>query len=86
MDRRPSKNETVPVSFKVLTASSRTFATGSSYATVIVGARKGMALDRGKWEKLLDEYYEIHGWDSEGRPTPQTLKRLGLDREPTHVL
>ncbi|MBI4288268.1 MAG: aldehyde ferredoxin oxidoreductase family protein [Chloroflexi bacterium] len=50
------------------------------------GARKGMALDPQKWEKLLDEYYEIHGWDREGRPTPQTLKRLGLDGEPTHIL
>ncbi len=50
------------------------------------GARKGMALDRDKWDKLLDEYYEIHGWDKEGRPTPQTLKRLGLDNEPSHIL
>ncbi|MDO8637532.1 MAG: aldehyde ferredoxin oxidoreductase C-terminal domain-containing protein [Dehalococcoidia bacterium] len=45
-----------------------------------------MALDRDKWDKLLDEYYEIHGWDKEGRPTPQTLKRLGLDSEPSHIL
>jgi aldehyde:ferredoxin oxidoreductase len=26
----------------------------------------------------LGEYYELRGWDSEGRPTQQTLERLGL--------
>ena len=50
------------------------------------GARKGMCLDREKWDGLLDEYYELHGWDREGRPTPETLKRLGLDGEPSHIL
>ncbi|MBI4288266.1 MAG: hypothetical protein HY671_07565 [Chloroflexi bacterium] len=39
-----------------------------------------------KWNRLVHECYEIHGRDSEGRPTPQTLKRLGLDGEPGHIL
>jgi aldehyde:ferredoxin oxidoreductase len=50
------------------------------------GARKGLRLEPDKWEKLLDEYYELHGWDKNGTPTPQTLKRLGLDGEPSHKL
>ncbi|MBL8481354.1 MAG: aldehyde ferredoxin oxidoreductase family protein, partial [Rhodocyclaceae bacterium] len=28
--------------------------------------------------KMLPEYYELRGWDKEGRPTPETLARLGL--------
>jgi aldehyde:ferredoxin oxidoreductase len=39
-------------------------------------------MDLEKSERLLDEYYESHGWDKEGRPTPETLKYLGLDQEP----
>ncbi len=50
------------------------------------GARKGLRLEPDKWEKLLDEYYELHGWDKEGTPQPETLKRLGLDEEPSHRL
>lgn len=30
-------------------------------------------------EPMLEEYYHLRGWDSEGRPTPETLARLGLD-------
>jgi aldehyde:ferredoxin oxidoreductase len=50
------------------------------------GARKGLCLEPDKWEKLLDEYYELRGWDSNGIPKPETLKRLGMDREPSHIL
>jgi aldehyde:ferredoxin oxidoreductase len=50
------------------------------------GARKGLRLEPDKWEKLLDEYYELHGWDKEGTPQAETLKRLGLDAEPSHRL
>ncbi|QKO21183.1 aldehyde ferredoxin oxidoreductase family protein [Rhodoferax sp. BAB1] len=28
--------------------------------------------------KMLPKYYEVRGWDTEGRPTPATKKRLGL--------
>ena len=29
-------------------------------------------------DKMLPEYYELRGWDKEGVPTAETLKRLGL--------
>ncbi len=38
-------------------------------------------LDRERYERELDAYYEAHGWDRNGVPTPETLKRLGLDGE-----
>jgi len=28
---------------------------------------------------MLDEYYNLRGWDKEGKPYPETLKRLGLE-------
>lgn len=48
--------------------------------------RKGLRTDPDKYEKLLDEYYEIHGWDVNGIPKVETLKRLGLDAEPMHIV
>ena len=48
----------------------------------VIGAR----IDRDKFNTMLDEFYEHHGWDKDGVPTAATLKRLGLDREPTHKL
>ncbi len=47
---------------------------------------RGKSLDREKFRQILDEYYELHGWSEEGVPTPETLKRLGLDGEPSHLL
>jgi len=47
---------------------------------------RGKAIDKKKFEQMLDEYYEIHGWDNQGNPTPETLKRLGLAQEPSHLL
>jgi len=31
-------------------------------------------------ERMLDEYYQIRGWNQEGIPTRETLNRLGLSR------
>jgi len=28
---------------------------------------------------MLDEYYELHGWDREGKPLEKTIQRLGLN-------
>jgi aldehyde:ferredoxin oxidoreductase len=39
---------------------------------------RGRSIDREKFETMLDEYYAHHGWDREGRPTQETLVRLGL--------
>ena len=47
---------------------------------------KGKKIDKKKFEKMLDEYYALHGWSEEGVPTKETLAKLGLDKEPTHML
>ncbi len=46
----------------------------------------GAKIDREKFRKMIDEFYQHHGWDENGVPTPETLKRLGLENEPTHLL
>jgi len=41
---------------------------------------KGFRLEKEKWDALLDEYYEMHGWDKKaGLPTRSTLVEMGLD-------
>jgi len=47
---------------------------------------RGRTIDREKLKKMIDEYYGHHGWDENGVPTPETLKRLGIDNEPSHLL
>jgi aldehyde:ferredoxin oxidoreductase len=47
---------------------------------------RGKCLDRGKFKQMIDEYYELHGWDEDGVPRPETLGKLGLDGEPSHML
>jgi len=42
------------------------------------GSLKGAALDREAFEKMLDEYYALHGWDENGIPTPESVERLGI--------
>ncbi len=39
------------------------------------GPAKGLV---NKLPEMLPKYYEVRGWDSEGRPTAETLARLGL--------
>ncbi|MFP4609304.1 MAG: aldehyde ferredoxin oxidoreductase C-terminal domain-containing protein, partial [Candidatus Aenigmatarchaeota archaeon] len=29
-------------------------------------------------EEMLDEYYDVMGWDEEGRPKKETLERLNV--------
>jgi aldehyde:ferredoxin oxidoreductase len=43
------------------------------------GARRGQRIARGEFTRALRLFYEIAGWDSEGRPTPAKLYELGLD-------
>jgi len=47
---------------------------------------KDRKIDREKFEKMLDEYYVLHGWDNNGNPTKETLQRLGIEREPSHII
>ena len=35
---------------------------------------------------MIDLFYQYRGWDENGMPKPETLQRLGLDKEPTHLL
>ena len=43
-------------------------------------------IERDKFNNMLDEFYAHHGWDEKGIPTPETLERLGLEKEPSHLL
>jgi aldehyde:ferredoxin oxidoreductase len=43
------------------------------------GPFQGECLSLDKWDKMLDEYYELHGWDRKtSRPTRRTLENLDL--------
>lgn len=45
------------------------------------GPFKGEKLNRDKWDKMLGEYYRLHGWDVETSfPKEQTLRTLGLGK------
>ena len=43
-----------------------------------VGRPKNKVVTKEAFEKMLSEYYEIQGWDTDGRPTRETLITLGL--------
>ncbi|ADB61239.1 Aldehyde ferredoxin oxidoreductase [Haloterrigena turkmenica DSM 5511] len=42
------------------------------------GDASGDGLDPDRFDALLERYYRYRGWDSEGRPTRETIERLGL--------
>ena len=42
------------------------------------GPHKGEKIDPHKWEQMLDEYYQLRGWDKNGIPTKKKLNTLGL--------
>jgi len=46
---------------------------------IVGGPSAGERIDPKKFDKLLDEYYQLRGWDSMGIPTASTLSALGLD-------
>jgi aldehyde:ferredoxin oxidoreductase len=39
-----------------------------------------------KFDEMLDEYYTLHGWDKNGIPRTETLEKLELAGEPSHLL
>jgi len=43
------------------------------------GPIEGKYLTREMYNEMLDEYYDERGWDSEGVPKNETIKRLNLD-------
>jgi aldehyde:ferredoxin oxidoreductase len=42
------------------------------------GASAGEVIDREKFERFLDEYYALHGWDNEGHPTSENITKLQI--------
>jgi len=45
------------------------------------GPLKGKVISREKQDFMLDKYYELRGWTKKGVPTPETLKKLGIEEE-----
>jgi aldehyde:ferredoxin oxidoreductase len=43
------------------------------------GPSQGMYCPPEDLEKMLDEYYHLRGWDSQGIPSPERLQLLGLE-------
>ncbi|MBA7570426.1 putative oxidoreductase YdhV [subsurface metagenome] len=43
------------------------------------GPSKGLKLSAEAFNKLVEEYYELHGWDSNGIPRKETLARHGIE-------
>lgn len=46
----------------------------------------GLTIDKEKFMKMVDEFYEHKGLDKKGNPKAKTLKRLGLSHEPSWML
>jgi aldehyde:ferredoxin oxidoreductase len=49
------------------------------YTPLSVGPYKGKAVNRRRFKEDRKDYYEAVGWDENGIPTSEDLKRLGLD-------
>ncbi len=39
---------------------------------------RGKSIDRPKFKAMIDEYYQLHQWDTQGIPTPEFLKKLDI--------
>lgn len=46
--------------------------------TLPEGAAKGQLLERHNFERMLEEYYSLRGWDKNGYPLKETLQKLGI--------
>jgi aldehyde:ferredoxin oxidoreductase len=46
----------------------------------------GRKIDREKFKQMIDDFYTHKGLDETGVPKPETLQRLGLENEPSHLL
>jgi aldehyde:ferredoxin oxidoreductase len=46
----------------------------------------GKKIDKKKFIQMVDEFYAHKGLDENGVPKPETLKKLGLENEPSHLL
>jgi len=43
-------------------------------------------INRVKFEKMLDEYYNLHGWDKNGVPTKETLQKLEIEEDLSQII
>jgi aldehyde:ferredoxin oxidoreductase len=46
----------------------------------------GRVIEKDKFIKMVDEFYEFKGLDNEGLPKPEILKELGIENEPSHLV
>jgi aldehyde:ferredoxin oxidoreductase len=46
----------------------------------------GKKIDKEKFIQMINEFYEHKGLDKNGVPTPERLKKLGLNKEPSHLV
>ncbi len=46
----------------------------------------GKTIDREKFNVMIDEFYTHKGLDENGEPLAETLKRLGLENEPSRLI
>ena len=50
---------------------------GKSLFLIDSGEGQGKSLE-GIWDKMLNRYYTDMGWDDNGKPLSETLKKFGL--------
>jgi aldehyde:ferredoxin oxidoreductase len=43
------------------------------------GPARGEVISRKEFDGMLDEYYRLHGWDGNGIPKKEILRKLGID-------
>jgi aldehyde:ferredoxin oxidoreductase len=45
------------------------------------GPPRGIEMSGQAFNAALKQYYKLRGWDAQGRPTVQTLTRLGIEKQ-----
>lgn len=45
------------------------------------GPPEGKIMPEEEFNKAMDEYYQLRGWDSLGRPTEKKLEKLGIEND-----
>ncbi|MEM4878080.1 MAG: aldehyde ferredoxin oxidoreductase C-terminal domain-containing protein, partial [Thermoplasmata archaeon] len=51
------------------------------YEIIKEGPSEGMYIKKVEFEKMLDEYYQARGWNSDGEPTKLKLLQLKILQE-----
>jgi len=55
------------------------------YEPLPSGPYKGRMIKKGAFEKEKKKYYEAVGWDENGLPKPEVLRKLGLQNVETKL-